>query len=66
MAEPKRGGFLSGYSGNPVQRTGRWFVDRILPGNQRGTDGTLTNVGRGLAGLGLKVGATALGGPALG
>lgn len=41
MAEPKNSGFLSGYAGNPVQRTGRWFVDRIMPGNQRAPDGTL-------------------------
>lgn len=37
-----------------------------MPGNQRAPDGTLTNVGKGIAGLGLKLGATALGGPALG
>lgn len=59
-------GFLSGYAGNPVQRFLRWGADRVMPGNQRSADGTLTNVGSGLAGLGLKLGATAIGGPALG
>lgn len=48
------------WRGNWAQRAGRAFVDRILPGNQRGADGTLTNVGRGALGLAGTVGLNLL------
>lgn len=53
----------SDYAGNPVQQWLRWGADRLMPGNQRGTDGTLQNEGLGLAGLGLRVAATPFLGP---
>lgn len=37
-----------------------------MPGSQKGADGTLVGEGRGLAGLALKLGASAVGGPGLG
>lgn len=51
------------WRGNALQRFGRGVVDRVLPGNQRGADGTLTNVGRGVGGLALRVGGNVVGGP---
>jgi hypothetical protein len=67
MAEPRQG-FLSGYAGNGAQRTGRWLVDRLLPGNQRSPDGTLNNkaVGYGLIGRLGGMGASLYGGPMAG
>lgn len=68
MAEQQ--GFLSGYAGNPVQRGLRWGADKLLAGNNRGADGRLTNVGRGLIGTGVKalagLGGMMYGGPLVG
>lgn len=59
MAEPNKGGFLSGYAGNPVQRFLRWGADKALPGNQRAADGTLDNSAV-LKGLGAKAATVGL------
>lgn len=58
MAEPNKGGFLSGYAGNGWQRLARWAVDR-LPGDQRAPDGTLNNAAV-MKGLGVAAGTVGL------
>lgn len=64
---PGNNGFLSGYAGNGFQRFGRAIVDRLLPGNQLGSDGTLNNnVIPGIAARLGTVAASMFGGPMAG
>jgi hypothetical protein len=44
------------WAGNWLQRLSRGAVNSVLPGNQRGPDGTLQNELRGVAGLATQVG----------